>query len=430
MSRPSVFANRDFLLLWSGNAVSQVGFHGVRIAYPLLALSLTGSVTLAGWVGFAISLPGLVFQLPAGMAADYGDRRRILLACQVSGLAATCLAALVVVLQPPNAGLFLVVAAFVEGSAYVFFGISELATIRDIVAVEQRPAAFSFFEAEQPIAMVVGRAAGAAAYGLTRWAPFAANAASYVFCLATLSAIRKNAGPSATDRERTGDHGWHGLRAGFRIVWAESFLRTSTLTSGLSNMVIQVVILLIIVDLEGSGRPVWTVGVVLGAAGAGGIAGSFAASWLTGRFSARSVYIGALWGWTVLVLPISLSSDPLVVGAAWFGVGAIGTVVNVALTLFRVRVIPEDVLGRAVGTVSVVTDGAVALGAVGAGYLLTVFGTAVTGWLLVGAMFTLAVAANTTGRAVNTATGARAPEGEERAPLGSTGSPQNGTAVG
>jgi hypothetical protein len=126
------------------------------------------------------------------------------------------------------------------------------------------------------------------------------------------------------------------------------------------EVVIQAVILLIIVDFERSDRPIWTVGVVLGAAGVGGIIGSTAAAWLATRFGARQLYRCALWCWTVLLVPIASSSQPLVVGAAWFGVGAVGTVVNVALTLFRVEHIPEEVLGRAVGTVSMVTDGAVA----------------------------------------------------------------------
>ncbi|WP_280382503.1 MFS transporter [Nocardia wallacei] len=409
MSRP-VLRNRNFLLLWSGNTLSLVGFHGVRIAYPLLALSVTGSVALAGWVGFLISLPALIFQIPAGVAADRWDRRLVLIGCQTMGLLATCLAGLVVVLELPNPGLLLGISAFVEGAAYVVFGLSELALIRDVVAVEQRPAAYSFFEAEQPIALVVGRATGAAAFGLARWLPFVANATSYLFCLATLFSIR--ALPVEHHPSSNADERRESLGAGIRTLWAEPFLRSSTLISGASNVVIQVVILLIIVEIESSGRPVWVAGTVLGAAGVGGIAGSFGAAWLTARFSAQRVYRWALWAWTVFVAAIALSSSMLIVGAAWFGVGAIGTVVNVALTLFRVDAMPETVLGRVVGMVSVVTDGAVALGAIVAGYLLEAFGTTVTGWLLIGGMLALAVTGSSTGRSPN-----RLERGQRLAPV-------------
>ncbi|MFD0365414.1 MFS transporter [Nocardia sp. GCM10030253] len=398
MNSKGIHTNRAFVLLWSGNVVSLTGFFGIRIAYPLLVLSVTGSVTLMGWAGFVITVPSLIFQIPAGIAADYSDRRRTLLICQLSGLTATCVAALVVVLQVPNPGPFLIVAAFVEGTAYVFFTLSELGAIRDIVDSEQRPAAFSFFEAEQPIGSVLGRALGAAAYGMARWLPFVINAVSYLFCLVTLSAIRGDFAARKPESDRPSGGRWSVAWEGVRIVWAEPFLRASTAISGLSNMVIQVVILLLIFEIGTSGRPAWTVGVVLGAAGVGGILGSFAASGLTTRFSAHAVYRGSLWAWTALLVPIALSSNPAIMAVSWCGIGAVGTVVNVALTLFRVRVIPEDTLGRAVGAGNLVTDGAVALGALLAGYLLTALGTTTTGWALVGAMLVLAIGGGLVGR--------------------------------
>ncbi|MEV4129024.1 MFS transporter [Nocardia sp. NPDC049707] len=397
MSRPAIYTHRDFMLLWSGNATSVAGFHCVRIAYPLLALSITESAALAGWVGFAISAPSLIFQLPAGIAADYSDRRRILLGCQLIGLVAACAAALVVVFRLPNPGPVLVATAFVEGTIFVFFNVVELAAIRDIVDVEQRPAAFSFFEAEQPIGLVVGRAVGAAIYAVARWLPFVVNAVSYVCCLATLWAIRGRFAQRSAPRQQTNDASRWRVRDGARIVWTEPLLRASTMISGASNVVIQVAILLTILRIERSGRPVWTVGIVLGAAGVGGVLGSFAASWLTARFGSLRIYRGTLWAWTVLLLPIAASSNPLVLGIAWFGVGGVGTVVNVAMTIYKVNVVPEDTLGRTFGTVAMANGGAVALGSLLAGYLLSVFGTTTTGWALVGVMLIAAVVGSCVG---------------------------------
>lgn len=393
-----VYADRDFLLLWSGNALSLIGLYGVRIAYPLLVLALTGSPALAGWVGFASTLPSLIFQIPAGMVADYGDRRRTLLCCQAAGLVASCVAILVVLSDTPHAGVILVLTAFVEGSAYVFFNLSELAAIRDIVAVAQRPAALTFFEVEQPIGIVLGRAVGAASYGVARWLPFGLNALSYLLCLCTLSAIRGDFARRAPRPASTGlGSGLRSATAGFRVVWTEPFLRSSTLLSGLSNMIVQIAILLMLVVLTESGRPAWTAGVVLGAAGVGGILGSLLAAWLTARLRAQAVYRGSLWAWTALLIPLALTDNPYLMAAAWGCFGAIGTVVNVALTMFRVAAIAEDTLGRAVGAISLVTDGAVALGALLAGYLLTTFDTAALSWALVCAMLTLAIAAAHTG---------------------------------
>lgn len=154
-------------------------------------------------------------------------------------------------------------------------------------------------------------------------------------------------------------------------------------------MVAQVV-LLILLELENSGRPAWTVGAVLAAAGVGGIIGAAAAGRLTARFPASLVYRVSLWAWTVPLVPIALSDDPFVPALCWGGVGAVGVAGNVAMTVYRVAVIPEHILGRAMATIALVNNGAVALGA---GYLLSALGTGPVRWITLAAMFGLACSA-------------------------------------
>ncbi|MEU7764495.1 MFS transporter [Nocardia sp. NPDC049190] len=390
----TVYVDRNFALLWSGNAASLVGFFGVRIAYPLLTLAATDNPALAGWVTFAVTVPSLIFQIPAGIAADYGNQRRILLICQSAGLSAACLAITVVILQIPYFAPVLMLTAFVEGTANVFFEVSELAAVRNIVDAEDRGVALSFLSAEKPVAIVIGRATGAAAYGAAAWLPFAVNTMSYIFCRKTLQAIRWNtparaAGPAL--RERLTDGMGSVVRDGARSAWAEPFLRTTTAISGLTNMIIQVAILLIMVKLDDSDSPAWTIGIVLGAAGVGGIVGSAAATKLITWFGRARVYHGALWAYTALMLPVSLSSNPVVLAIAWFAVGCSGLIITVLMSIFRVEVIPEETLGRTVGILTMVTDGSVAFGALLGGYLVSGLGTTGVGILLTGAMFVVAV---------------------------------------
>jgi hypothetical protein len=59
--------NREFLLLWSGQAISQLGSQVSRVAYPLLVLAVTGSPAKAGVVAFARNVPVAALALPAGM---------------------------------------------------------------------------------------------------------------------------------------------------------------------------------------------------------------------------------------------------------------------------------------------------------------------------------------------------------------------------
>jgi MFS family permease len=395
MGEYGLHTNRNFLLLWSGNATSLVGFHGVRIAYPMLALAVTGSPAAAGWIGFALSVPSLIFQFPAGIIADSANRIQTLILCQIIGLSATALAAIAVAAQLPCLWPILIATAFIEGSVYVFVGLSELGAIRDVVSPAQRRTAFSFFEAEQAIATLAGRAAGAATYGVSRSLPFLANAASYLYCLIALSLIRSDMPEPSIPVESAVRPGRRNIVDGMRVIWTEPFLRSSTMMSGLSNVVIQVVLLLILLELQNNGHPAWTIGLVLGAAGVGGIIGAAAASRLIAHIPPQLVYRGALWAWTALLVPISFTAAPWVLAACWCGIGGIGVLSNVALTIYQIDVIPEDILGRALATVTLVSLGAVAVGALGAGYLLSLLGTVPTRWISLAAMGILALYAST-----------------------------------
>ncbi|HEX8930122.1 MAG TPA: MFS transporter, partial [Actinomycetota bacterium] len=71
--------NRDFMLLQLGQLLSNAGTQSTAIAYPLLVLAMTGSAAKAGIVSFARALPLALFALPAGVAADRRNRKRLML---------------------------------------------------------------------------------------------------------------------------------------------------------------------------------------------------------------------------------------------------------------------------------------------------------------------------------------------------------------
>ncbi len=72
----SLWRNRDFVLLWTGQTISVFGSTVSTLAFPLLVLAITQSPAQAGVTGFVAGLPRVVFQLPAGAWVDRWDRRR------------------------------------------------------------------------------------------------------------------------------------------------------------------------------------------------------------------------------------------------------------------------------------------------------------------------------------------------------------------
>ena len=181
--------NRDFQLLWGGQAISLLGSQTSKIAYPLLVLAMTGSAAKAGIAGFAAMLGYLLFPLPAGGLADRYDRKRIMIGCDairllaVGSIAVAGWAAHITYVQ-------VLVAGFAEGTATVFFGVAQRAALPMLIHPSQRSLAVSQNEARQNAAQLAGPALGGTLFGLSRAAPFAADALSYLASLVTLPFIK------------------------------------------------------------------------------------------------------------------------------------------------------------------------------------------------------------------------------------------------
>jgi MFS family permease len=76
--------NANFRLFWSGNFLSNIGTWMQNVAQGWLVLLLTDSAFWLGVVGFAGSIPFLIFTLFGGVIADRVDKRRLLLATQTA----------------------------------------------------------------------------------------------------------------------------------------------------------------------------------------------------------------------------------------------------------------------------------------------------------------------------------------------------------
>jgi Transmembrane secretion effector len=313
--------NRDFQLLWAGQAVSLLGSQTSKIAYPLLVLALTGSPAKAGIAGFAAMLGYLLFPLPAGGVADRHDRKRIMIGCDVVRLAAVGSIAVAGLVARITYGQVLV-AGFLEGAATVFFGLAQRAALPMLVHPSQRPLAVSQNEARQNAAQLAGPALGGALFGLSWAAPFAADALSYLASLVTLPFIKTPmqarppvAGDGAHSRRARAAPGRRaraapGLRAaagqlraelaeGLTWTWRQPFLRYSAFFAAAVNILLQVLTLGLIVLARHDGAAPAEIGVIVACMGAGGLAGAFAAPWCQRKIPAGLTITGCMWVWTV-----------------------------------------------------------------------------------------------------------------------------------
>src|SRR6266851_3372419 len=168
--RVPLWRNRDYMLLWSGQAVSLTGTVISQTAFPLLVWDLTHSAAQVGLVGGLGTLPYVFLSLVVGALIDRWNRKRVMILCDIgralnlsSVLAALALGQLTVVQLYIN--------ALIEGTLFVFFNLAEVACLPRVVAPEQLPAATAQNEATMGITALLSPLLGGALYGLRQVLP-------------------------------------------------------------------------------------------------------------------------------------------------------------------------------------------------------------------------------------------------------------------
>jgi len=381
--------NRDFQLLWSGQAVSVVGTAISGIAYPLVSLTITGSPVAAGVVGFVGKVPYILFQLPAGAIVDRVDRRRLMIACDAGRLAA--LASVPVALWLGHLTLVqLSLIAFVEGALFVFFRLGEVAAVRLVVPPEQYPQALSQNEGRVRAANLLGTPIGGFLFDLGMAVPFLADACSYVVSIATLLLIRRRFQEEREEVERP--HVLAEVREGVEWLWGQRFVLVTVLVAAASNLLFQALVLALVVLVRSRGGSGAVTGLVLAGFGVGGVLGALSGAWFQRRLPASAIVVGAVWVWATLmalvlvvptpVLPALLAAEAFA-GATW----------NVALQTYYLRLVPDRLIARVSSVGSLASFGALPLGSLAGGLLLQAGGPVACWAVLAAAMVLLAVIA-------------------------------------
>jgi MFS family permease len=377
--------NRDFQLLWAGQAVSLLGSQTSKIAYPLLVLAMTGSPVKAGIAGFAAMLGYLLFPLPAGGLADRHDRKRIMIGCDAIRLAAVGSIA-VAGWAAHLTYVQVLVAGFIEGTASVFFSLAQRAALPMLVHPSQQSVAVAQNEARQNAAQLAGPALGGALFGLSRAAPFGADAASYLASLVTLPFIKapmqasRPASPaspasaasaaSAALAARPARRLRAELREGLAWTWRQPFLRYGAFFAASVNILLQVLTLGLIVLARRDGAPSAEIGVIVGCMGAGGLAGAFVAPWIQRKVPAGLAITGVMWIWAILLALIVLVRGPLWLCPIVTVFGFVGPSWNVSVQTYRMQITPNELLGRTISVALQIGWGVIPLGSLLAGFLL------------------------------------------------------------
>ncbi len=388
----SLWRNRDYLLLWGGQTLSNIGSGVSRIAYPLLVLAITGSPAQAGLIGALRSLMYIILILPAGALLDRWNRKQVMIICDT--VRAISMASIPVAALLGHLSLVqLYFVAFIEGTFEAFFDIAEVSSVPQVVSQEQLPAAMSRVQVTAGLTTLIGPSLGGILFAIRSLLPFLGDAISYVISVVSLSFIRipfqglRNA--TATTKR--------GLRKeigeGLRWLWNQPLLRSMAfITAG--NIFFgagQTLIIIVIAQQQHASDA--TIGLIFGIAGIGTILGAIAVEAIRRRFSFAQIITGVLWLFVVFWLPFAALPSPLILGlltAALFFIGPFYAVTSVS---YRLAITPDELQSRVNSVARLIALGLSPAGQALTGILLQYTGPQTTVLLLTAGQVVLPLAA-------------------------------------
>src|SRR6266566_1020868 len=341
-----LWRNRDYMLLWSGQAVSLTGTVISQTAFPLLVWDLTHSAALVGrW-----------------------DRKRVMILCDM-GRALNLVSVLAALMLGHLTVIQLCINALVEGTFFVFFNLSEVACLPRVVAKEQLPAATAQNESTMGMTTLLGPLLGGALYGVRQALPFVADAVSYAVSVCSLLFIKTKFQQERTQERRKL---YIEIKEGLVWLWRQPLIRYMAFLTGGLNLVNAGFIPILVVLVKQQHGSSLIYGVILTIGGVGGIAGALLGPPIQKRFRFGTVIISTVWVGALLWPLYAIAPNPIILGVITALSFINGPVYNVVQFSYRLALIPDELQGRVNSVFRLLAFGFQPLGWVVTGVLIQV----------------------------------------------------------
>ena len=345
---------RSFFILWQGQLVSTLGDAAYSVALGFWVLQATGSTALMGALMAASTLPGVLVSPFAGVLIDRANRKRLLILMDFLRGLCICLVSaaafkgLITVWMVFAAGVILSVcgAAFRPGIS---------ASIPDLVPKSKLLNANSVFAIVSNGANMLGNVTGGFLFQLLG-APFMFlfNGLSYLFSGGSIMFVKLPSVKRATEQNFFKDMG-----DGFRFIWRLRGMKAIMLLSALDNFLGFIAIVLILPLFEktpdlGPGR----YGVVMACFMGGTMAGYLITSLIKIPHAKNLIaFMGAyVLSTGSLIAGVNLRYFPAMTVFIAVG-GLFNGILNVILQTSLQSATPQEVRGKVMAFVSMISQG-------------------------------------------------------------------------
>jgi MFS family permease len=386
MRTRQLFLNRDFQLLWIGEALSDIGSQSSTVAYPLLVLTLTGSPSKAGVVGLAKWLPLALFSLPAGVLADRLNRKHLMIGCDAVRLLGAASIVVALALGRPSF-LQIVAVSFLDGGLFATAHIAERGALRQVVEKQQLQDAVARNEGRSYAAALIGPSLGGVLFSITRALPFVADAVSFLCSTTAVAATRSD----FQVRSELPARPWREMRVemleGLRWTRDQPFYRMTSVLFAFGNPLFTGLFLLTLLLAHHDHAPSSEIGVMFTIMAAGGLLGAMLAGRLRRAISARGLIIAGPWLALGVLLMLLVVHNPLLMGLVVACAEFMAPATNAVVAGSRIAVAPDDLQGRIQAVATTTSMSLVWFGPLAVGFLFERLGASATtlaaaGWAL------------------------------------------------
>jgi MFS family permease len=378
-----LWRHSDFLKLWTGETVSQVGTQVSQLAIPLTAiLVLNASAFEVASLGTVYFLPFLLFTLPAGVWVDRLRRRPILIAADLGRAAVLASIPIAYFADALTLGQ-LYVAAFVAGTLTVFFDVSYQSYLPSLVRRDQLVSGNSALEVSRNASQIAGPGIGGLLIGLFT-APYAVliDAISFLGSAGALIWIRaREAPPEPAEHPSMRRE----LAEGLRYLVGHRYWRPISITTATSNffwtLATSIILVYAVRTLHMSAQ---LIGLVFTLGSLGGLVAAFTAKRISAAIGVGPTIVlsAILFGPALILVPLAPKSHPVPVLVAAFLVAGAGAVLyNITAISLMQTLTPERLLGRLNASRRFIVWGTIPLGGLAGGALASWLGLRPTLWI-------------------------------------------------
>jgi MFS family permease len=362
---------RDFRIFWIGQLISVTGTWMQTVAQGWLVLTLTGSPFVLGVAAAARSIPVLILVVPAGIAADRFDRRKIVVTTSIVSTVASSVLAILTIAGTIDIGMVLII-AIVLGISNAFEMPARQSYVSELIGPRHLANAIALNSLLFNGARVVGPAVAGILVALVGpgWA-FGINALSFIPVIIGLLMISRVHVPRAA------------IAARYAVPEAIRYLRGEPRVSALLALLAAQTIfasgqfILGPALAQDLGQGAEGLGVLLSAAGAGAVVGGLRLAATANRSERWRVLLLAGIALAVGLVGIGLTrSYPItllcLVVTGW------GTVTfNASSNTLIQTIVPDRLRGRMMSLYTLVLLGLMPVAGLLMGALATQFGSAV-----------------------------------------------------